>query len=47
MTRKLDKALGLDRPITRRDFIYGGSLAIGGAVSGCAEDRPPVDVDIA
>jgi spermidine dehydrogenase len=44
MTRRLDKELGLDSAITRRDFIYGGSLVVGGAVAGCDTGQPPVDV---
>ena len=44
MTRRLDKELGLGSSITRRDFIYGGSLAVGGVVSsGCTVDTPPAD----
>lgn len=27
--------LGLDRPITRRDFVYGSSLILGGALASC------------
>ena len=41
MATRYDKELGLDCAITRRDFIYGGSLAVGGVVSGCAADPPP------
>jgi spermidine dehydrogenase len=44
VSKSEEKELGLDSAITRRDFIYGGSLAVGGVVSGCATDRPPVDV---
>ncbi len=44
MNKKIDKELGLDSAITRRDFIYGGSLAVGGAVAGCAADTPPADI---
>ncbi|MDH3441340.1 MAG: twin-arginine translocation signal domain-containing protein [Gammaproteobacteria bacterium] len=44
MTKPADKELGLDRAITRRDFIYGGSLAVGGVVAGCDADRPPADL---
>lgn len=36
MTTKYDKELGLDQPITRRDFVYGSSLLLGGALTGCA-----------
>ena len=32
---KLDRELGIDREITRRDFIYGSSLLVGGALTGC------------
>lgn len=45
MSRKLDKELGLTTRITRRDFVYGGSLAVGGAVVGCSTEKPPVDVE--
>ena len=41
MASRYEKELGLGCAITRRDFIYGGSLAVGGAVSGCAADSPP------
>ena len=34
MPRKLDIELGLDRAITRRDFIQGSSLVLGGALAG-------------
>jgi spermidine dehydrogenase len=34
MPRKSDIELGLDRTITRRDFIHGSSLVLGGAVTG-------------
>ncbi len=34
MTGKHDRELGLDRPITRRDFIQGSALAMGGAIVG-------------
>ena len=36
MSKKYDKELGLDQPITRRDFVYGSSLLLGGALTGCA-----------
>ena len=36
MASKLDKELGLDRPITRRDFIHGSSLVVGGTLAGCS-----------
>lgn len=40
---KLDRELGIDRDITRRDFIYGSSLFVGGALAGCnpATDSAP------
>jgi len=34
MSSKYDRELGLDRPITRRDFIQGSALAMGGAIVG-------------
>ena len=34
MSTKHDKELGLDRPITRRDFVQGSALAMGGALVG-------------
>ena len=37
MVSKFDKELGLDRTITRRDFLYGSSLLLGGAVAGCGD----------
>jgi spermidine dehydrogenase len=30
-----DRELGLDRPITRRDFVYGSAVIVGGAMAGC------------
>ena len=36
MANKRGKELGLDQTITRRDFVYGSSLLVGGALSGCA-----------
>ena len=33
MTRKTDKQLGMQRSITRRDFVQGSSLAVLGAVT--------------
>ena len=36
MANKRGKKLGLDQTITRRDFVYGSSLLVGGALSGCA-----------
>lgn len=35
MASKYDKEIGLDRRITRRDFVHGSSLMIGGALAGC------------
>jgi len=34
MVSKIDKELGLGSSITRRDFVYGSSLMLGGAVTG-------------
>ena len=34
-----DKELGLDQPITRRDFVHGAALGLAAAAAGC--DRPP------
>src|SRR5262245_52725904 len=34
--RQRDRELGMDRPITRRDFLNGIALGIGGAVVGSA-----------
>jgi spermidine dehydrogenase len=34
MVSKIDKELGLGSSITRRDFVYGSSLILGGAVTG-------------
>jgi spermidine dehydrogenase len=34
VTKRLDKELGLNQPITRRDFVYGSSLLLGGAIIG-------------
>jgi spermidine dehydrogenase len=33
-TNRIDEALGLHRPITRRDFLNGVALAVGGVASG-------------
>ena len=50
MDREYDRYLGMDRPITRRDFINGAAVAIGGALfagspfgepDGQAGDDPP------
>ena len=35
MTARRDRELGLDRPITRRDFVYGSAVLAAGAVAGC------------
>lgn len=48
VSSKLDKELGVDREITRRDFLYGSSLLIGSALAGCdtpqtAATAPPPD----
>lgn len=43
MSRKgvSDEALGMDRPITRRDFLDGAAVAIGAAaLAGCAPQAP-------
>ncbi len=40
MTSKYDKELGLDSPITRRDFLYGLTFVAGGLLSGCANAPP-------
>ena len=37
MVRKFDKELGLDRDITRRDFVYGSSILLSSAVVGCGK----------
>ena len=39
MVSKIDKELGLNATITRRDFVYGSSLVLGGAVVGCSEEN--------
>jgi spermidine dehydrogenase len=44
MTSKLDKELGLNSAITRRDFVYGSTLVIGGALVGCGKSE---DVKVA
>lgn len=50
MGEEYDRYLGMDRPITRRDFINGAAVVIGGALfagrmlgdpSGQADDYPP------
>ena len=35
-----DRKLGMDRPITRRDFLDGVALTIGASVIGAAGFRP-------
>ena len=48
MPRKIDIELGLDRAITRRDFIQGTSLVLSGAFAGMgaasAQDQYAFDV---
>lgn len=39
MFSKYDRELGIDRAITRRDFIYGSSLLVGGALAGCSAEN--------
>lgn len=46
MVTRFDKELGLDKAITRRDFVYGSSLILGGAVigsSGSAYSQPKLN----
>ena len=38
MVSKFDKELGLDATITRRDFVYGSSLVVSGALAGCGKN---------
>jgi spermidine dehydrogenase len=38
MTSKRDRDLGLDRPITRRDFVYGSVVLAGGLMAGCGRE---------
>ena len=38
MTSKYDKELGMDKSISRRDFVYGSSLILGGAVIGSGKN---------
>ena len=51
MPKKIDKELGLNKAITRRDFVYGSSLIMGATytgISGGAEntnDTYSFDVD--
>jgi spermidine dehydrogenase len=41
MAGSYDKELGIDRAITRRDFIYGSTLFVGGALAGCGKNDGP------
>lgn len=41
MPSKYDKELGLNLSITRRDFVYGSSLLLGGALAGCGVNSQP------
>jgi spermidine dehydrogenase len=41
VSNKYDKELGLDQLITRRDFVYGSSLLLGGALTSCATGAGP------
>ena len=46
MGTRFDKELGLDKAITRRDFVYGSSLILGGAAigsSGSAYSQPKLN----
>ena len=46
MVTRFDKELGLDKAITRRDFVYGSSLILGGAAigsSGSAYSQPKLN----
>jgi spermidine dehydrogenase len=47
MSKKRDHELGLDRPITRRDFVYGSALLVGGAMAGCGRPDDPGAGDVA
>ena len=40
MSRRSDRQLGLHRRITRRDFVYGSALLLGGAAAGCRPEGP-------
>ena len=48
MASKYEKELGIDMPITRRDFIQGSSLLIGGALAGpgAAQDQSDYAFDV-
>ena len=47
MSDQRDRDLGMDRPITRRDFIGGVAVGLGSAslLSGCGPGEPPVPPD--
>ncbi|MEZ5416767.1 MAG: NAD(P)-binding protein [Vicinamibacterales bacterium] len=47
MATKRDRDLGMDRPITRRDFIGGVAVGLGGAslLAGCGPGEPPIPPD--
>src|SRR5262245_38057891 len=47
MSTKRDRDLGMDRPITRRDFIGGVAVGLGGAsfIAGCGPGETPVPPD--
>lgn len=46
MSTQRDRDLGMDRPITRRDFINGVAVGVGGAwMAGCGPGDPPVPPD--
>jgi spermidine dehydrogenase len=47
MSTRRDRELGMDRPITRRDFIGGVAVGLGAAswLPGCAPGEPPLPPD--
>jgi len=47
MSTRRDRDLGMDRPITRRDFIGGVAVGLGsaGLLAGCGPGDPPVPPD--
>ncbi len=47
MSDQRDRDLGMHRPITRRDFISGVAVGIGGAtwIAGCGPGEPPLPPD--
>ena len=47
MSKKRDRELGMHRPITRRDFIGGVAVGLGGAAwaAGCGPGQPPLPPD--